>query len=61
MEENKKENSFEEDKQQLNPPSTDEPIAAAETSDLPTGQAGIINQTLDIEDMEVHHQSIKRE
>ncbi len=56
MEENKKDSSFEEEKEQLNNPSTDETIVpAAEKSDLPTGQAGIINPTTDIKDMEVHH------
>jgi len=56
MEENKKDSGFEEEKEQLNNPSTDETIVpAAEKSDLPTGQAGIINPTSDIIDMEVHH------
>ncbi len=61
MEENTPDNLPQEKKpanneQQLNNPPTDEAVVpAAEKSDLPTGQADIINPTSDIQDMEVHH------
>lgn len=43
---------------QLNNPSTEEAIVPApETSDLPVGEAGIVNPTKKIKDMEVHHHS----
>ena len=55
-EENKTDNNFEKEKQQLNTPSTDEPIAGSETI-TETEQPQTINYKPETEEMEVHHHS----